>query len=342
LAPHPHATLAGSMPSALSMSARPAAYPPWFAQRCIYLWYVEGETKTAVAKMMGCDRHTVARFVERWEADEPLQAPGQTGSIRDCRIMDAALTADMLELVRRRNDLFLPEIAQELFQLHGVMPSVCQVCRALRANGITRKKLHKRAQEAQVELQEAFKELVKYVPLEHLYFIDESAVDNRDALRAYGWAPSGQRTTQRVPWLHSRRKSVLPLVSGRDGVLDYMVVDGSLTGELMGVFARDILCTHLGPGDVLVLDNATIHSDAYFKGLVRGTGATLVYNAPYSPELQPIEHCFSQMKSWFKTHDALARTQSTEYMIHAALSAITPANVYGYVKHDWRAFWDPR
>jgi hypothetical protein len=78
--------------------------------------------------------------------------------------------------------------------------------------------------------------------------------DNRDALRAYGWAPCGQRTTERVPWLHSRRKSVLPLVSGRDAVLDYMVVDGSLTGELMGVFAREILvrdawryrCTEMG------------------------------------------------------------------------------------------------
>jgi transposase len=136
------ATLAGSMPSALNMSARPAYYPPWFAQRCIYLWDVEGETKTAIAKEMRCDRRTVARFVARWQAGEPLQTPGQTGSIRGCRVMDAAMTADMLELVRRRNDLFLPEIAQELYQLHGVTPSVWQVCRALRANGITRKNQH--------------------------------------------------------------------------------------------------------------------------------------------------------------------------------------------------------
>jgi transposase len=47
-------------------------------------------------------------------------------------------------------------------------------------------------------------------------------------------------------------------------------------------------CTHLRPGDVLVLDNASIHNDPYFKALVHGTGATLAYNAPYSPELNPV------------------------------------------------------
>jgi transposase len=187
--------------------ARPDKYPAWYVERCIYYWWVEGKSQTDVASIMGCERHAVARFVARWHAGEPLQAPGQTGSLRGCRTMNPTMVDDMLELVRRRNDLFLPEIAQELYQLHGVMPSVWQVCRALRANGITRKKvrvaascphrvranrrgvsmrgaltalslsqLHKRAQEAQVELQEAFKELVMHVPLERLFFIDESAV----------------------------------------------------------------------------------------------------------------------------------------------------------------------
>ena len=196
---------------------------------------------------------------------------------------------------------------------------------------------------------------------------------------------------------------MLPLLSGLNAVVDYMVVDGSVTNELMAVFAREVMvrgarvamlsdsmcwhasahaaglggeqCKHVGPGDVVVLDNWVGHNSAYFKALVRSTGATLAYNAPYSPDLNPVrtclssmhtlaaaasvsqgllrcdllllartqvEHCFGQMKSWFKKHDALARRSTTEFMIQEALRHITPANVHGYVQHDWRAFWDPQ
>jgi transposase len=45
---------------------------------------------------------------------------------------------------------------------------------------------------------------------------------------------------------------------------------------------------HLRPGDYLILDNASIHSNARFRALVEVTGARLVYNAAYSPELNPV------------------------------------------------------
>ena len=34
---------------------------------------------------------------------------------------------------------------------------------------------------------------------------------------------------------------MLPLLSGLNAVVDYMVVDGSVTNELMAVFAREVM-----------------------------------------------------------------------------------------------------
>ena len=44
----------------------------------------------------------------------------------------------------------------------------------------------------------------------------------------------------------------------------------------------------LQPGDVLVLDNASIHNNAEFKAAVRARGATLLYTPPYTPQMAPV------------------------------------------------------
>lgn len=46
---------------------------------------------------------------------------------------------------------------------------------------------------------------------------------------------------------------------------------------------------------IVVMDNATIHGDVL--PLIEAAGAKLIYTAPYSPELNPIELCFGQYKS---------------------------------------------
>jgi hypothetical protein len=60
-------------------------------------------------------------------------------------------------------------------------------------------------------------------------------------VRTYGRAAKGQRTSQRVRWTRSRNVSVLPLVSGVGAVLDYLVCDGGVDGEVLELFAREVL-----------------------------------------------------------------------------------------------------
>jgi hypothetical protein len=54
-----------------------------------------------------------------------------------------------------------------------------------------------------------------------------------------------------------------------------------------------------------------------------------------------VEHCFSQMKAWFKRHRELAKRRTTDQMIHRALRTITPADMRAYILHDWGSFWTP-
>ena len=47
---------------------------------------------------------------------------------------------------------------------------------------------------------------------------------------------------------------------------------------------------------VVILDNASIHHDDEIVDLIESTGARVIYTAPYSPDLNPIEFMFGQYK----------------------------------------------
>jgi transposase len=44
------------------------------------------------------------------------------------------------------------------------------------------------------------------------------------------------------------------------------------------------------------MDNAPFHKSALTHALIAGTGATLLFLPPYSPDLNPIEHDFATLK----------------------------------------------
>lgn len=44
------------------------------------------------------------------------------------------------------------------------------------------------------------------------------------------------------------------------------------------------------------MDNAPFHKSARTHALIAGTGATLLFLPPYSPDLNPIEHDFATLK----------------------------------------------
>ena len=56
------------------------------------------------------------------------------------------------------------------------------------------------------------------------------------------------------------------------------------------------------PHSVVIMDNCSIHLDPRVKQLIEGAGAVIIYSAPYSPELIPIEYMFHQWKAFLKRH----------------------------------------
>jgi transposase len=53
---------------------------------------------------------------------------------------------------------------------------------------------------------------------------------------------------------------------------------------------------------VIVMDNASIHHSERIRQLCTDAGVTLVYLSPYSPDYNPIEEFFSELKAFVKKY----------------------------------------
>lgn len=163
-----------------------------------------------------------------------------------------------------------------------------------------------------------------------VFFLDESGVTTA-LTRLYGRAPGGARAAGAVPKNYARQINVLSAISS-DGVAASFALEGSVNGAVMTVFVRDVLRPHLRAGDAVVLDNFSVHKTKAVQAEFRAAGVELYYLPPYSPDLNPIELCWSKVKTHLR--GVQARTHETLYQeIGTALSKVTASDAKGWIKH---------
>ena len=92
-----------------------------------------------------------------------------------------------------------------------------------------------------------------------------------------------------------------------------------------------MLCPQLRPGHCVVIDNLAAHKVVGVRELIQATGARLLYLPPHSPDFNPIEKCWAQIKQHLRA--AKARTlPALEPAVTKALTALTPDQAKAYFK----------
>ncbi len=161
-------------------------------------------------------------------------------------------------------------------------------------------------------------------------FVDETST-NLTYCRRYGRAPAGQRLDQAVP-LHGGPNVTLIAALTPNGLGALLSVDGGVNGDVFAAYLDQVLGPTLRPGDVVVLDNLSVHKVDGLDEIAKKWGVRLRYLPPYSPDFNPIELAFSKLKTWLRT--AQARTRDLlEDAILAAAAWITEQDAKDWFDH---------
>lgn len=163
-----------------------------------------------------------------------------------------------------------------------------------------------------------------------LVFVDESGT-HTSLTRLYGWAPHDQRATGAVPRNHGRNTTLVAALTP-DGLQEPWMIEGAMNTETFEWYIREQLAPRLRPGQVVVLDNLSVHTAASIRQAIEACGCELLFLPPYSPDCTPIEQAFSKLKAILRglgarTHDAL------QDAVRLAVEAITPNDAAAWFAH---------
>lgn len=161
-------------------------------------------------------------------------------------------------------------------------------------------------------------------------FIDESGI-NLALTRLDGRAPRGQRAVGSVPLNYGATLTMIGAL-GMGGLEALMTVEGATDGAVFRVYVEQVLCPTLGAGDSVVMDNLGAHRVAGIREPIEARGARLLYLPPYSPDLSPIEPCWSKLKTALRTIGARTR-RKLERALRQVLVTITAADAAAWFVH---------
>ncbi|MDZ8056624.1 MAG: IS630 family transposase [Aulosira sp. ZfuCHP01] len=174
------------------------------------------------------------------------------------------------------------------------------------------------------ELRKEYWQKVQKIDPKNLVFIDEMGV-LLGLTRTYARSPQGSRVYDFKPFYRGAKVTVIGAIS-LEKVLAVMTLNGSMDGNAFKVFVEKCLIPQLWSDAVVVMDNVPAHKVKEIEPLIQGVGATVLYQSPYSPDFNPIEHWWSQLKYFLKSFSPTT-VKMVDILIAIALDLMNPLHL---------------
>jgi transposase len=111
-----------------------------------------------------------------------------------------------------------------------------------------------------------------------------------------------------------------------------LVVEGATDRDAFEVYVERVLSPELRPAQVVVMDNPTARKGERGRELIEGRGCELLYLQPYSPDFDPIEEAFAEIKGLLRKAEARTREALVEAM-GITISTGSAQDARGFFEH---------
>ena len=173
-------------------------------------------------------------------------------------------------------------------------------------------------------------EKIKDIKPKNLVFLDETGI-LLGLTRTHSRSPSGTRVAEIKPFYRGAKVTAIGAIS-MNKVLAVMTMNDSMDGRAFAVFIENFLCPELWKGAVVVMDNLPAHKLASIVPMIEACGASVICLSPYSPDFNPIELWWSQLKSFLRRFTPKT-TSMIDKIIAVALKLMNPKHLRNWFTH---------
>jgi len=175
-----------------------------------------------------------------------------------------------------------------------------------------------------------FLQLQKALKSKRLVFIDETGL-YLNMTRIHARSKCGERAYASVPSKKHKSANLIGAIT-LEGVIASFCIGESVTGEVFTAFLEELLCPVLKVGQIVLMDNSPAHIVKKVRELIEGRGAKLIYLPPYSPEFNPIENCWSKVKSHLRTLETWDKKKLNS-SVKKALETVNTHDAQAWFRH---------
>ncbi len=176
----------------------------------------------------------------------------------------------------------------------------------------------------------AWRELAEQLASSDLVFVDETG-SHIAMTPLYAYAPKGQRAYGKVPRNYGAIMTLMASLS-MQGMGEALILDGAADAAAFEVYIEQVLAPSLRPGQIVILDNLSIHLGSRVRQAIEAKGCRLLFLPAYSPDFSPIEEAFSKLKTMLRREGARTR-EALQEAIAQALPLITATDALGWFLH---------
>ena len=151
--------------------------------------------------------------------------------------------------------------------------------------------------------------------------------------RTYARSFKGTRAVDGAPRRREGKVSLIAAITPQG--LDperCLIHPGAVDTKAFLTYLREVLVPTLKPGQVVFMDNFTIHHNKAVRTMIEGAGCYLAYLPTYSPDFNPIELVFSKIKAFLKKARAI-RVVDLIMAIAEAIATVSPQEVQRCFNH---------
>jgi transposase len=119
--------------------------------------------------------------------------------------------------------------------------------------------------------------------------------------KLYGFSKIGQRImAEKSGNRKGKRISVIAVRNHKHQLLHPFYFEGSTNKEIFKTYLTKILLLNLPKDSYLIIDNASFHKGEEIENLIKESNIKLIYLPTYSPDLNPIEKKWAQVKYYYR------------------------------------------
>lgn len=149
--------------------------------------------------------------------------------------------------------------------------------------------------------------------------------------QTHGRAPAGVRVVDSKPANWGGNVTLVGAIKN-DRIVCHQTFDGAMNKPRFIDFVQQVLCPRLPKGSIVVMDNMRAHHAIEVSEAIQAVGSSLMHTPPYSPDLNPIELCWSFAKGWLRrlarrTPHALRRA------INNTMLRVRSSQLAGWFRH---------